>query len=292
MAWFTPGPRSPTVSRPARWIIHTDGLVACPGSCRRHRPAPFRLAHVRPPAPARSGSLPGAPRLQGGGGTQACGSAGRRRRVAVLCLTVGPAARTRRRRVDAHRRADRHERADPPDCRRRAGGAVLPCRREIGSRACARGQSGGASAALVTGRAGGRATRSGGDRSCHQPVELADFLGKGSAGASRRSHSSRWRRRGCDVQAVWFRHSPARARQAGRRPGPFRSPSARVPEAPRRRMSGSGTESLSTATVRSPVPRSRPARPTTRCAPCLNAAAAPSARRRSGLFVRTGQAGG
>ena len=130
MAWFTPGPRSPTVSRPARWISHTDGLVACPGSCRRYRTAPFRLAHVRPPAPARSGSLPGAPRLQGGGGTQACGSAGRRRRVAVLCLTVGPASRTGRRRVDAHRRADRHERADPPDCRRRAGGAVLPCRRE------------------------------------------------------------------------------------------------------------------------------------------------------------------
>ena len=55
----------------------------------------------------------------------------RRRRVAVLCLTVGPAARTSRRRVGAHRRADRHDRVDPPDCRRREGGAVLPCRREM-----------------------------------------------------------------------------------------------------------------------------------------------------------------
>jgi hypothetical protein len=69
--------------------------------------------------------------VAGKGGTQACGSAGRRRRVAVLCLTVGPALRTGRRRVDAHRRADRHQRADPPDCRRRAGEAVLPCRREM-----------------------------------------------------------------------------------------------------------------------------------------------------------------
>jgi len=157
MAWFTPGSRSPTVSRPARWIIHTDGLVACPESCRRHRSAPLRLAHVRPPAPARSRGLPDASRLQGGGGTQVCGSAGRRRRVAVLCLTVGPAPRTRWRRVDAHRRADRHERADPPDCRRRAGGAVLPCCREMArGPACARGQPGGASAARLTGSAGGR----------------------------------------------------------------------------------------------------------------------------------------
>ena len=49
---------------------------------------------------------------KGKGGTQACGSAGRRRRVAVLWLTVGPGARTGRRRVDEHRRADRHERAN------------------------------------------------------------------------------------------------------------------------------------------------------------------------------------
>ena len=130
MAWFTPGPRSPTVSRPVRWIIHTDGLVACPGSCRRYRTAPLRLFPVRPPVPARSRGMPGWLRVKARGGTQACGSAGRRRRVAVLCLTVGPAPRTRRRRVDAHRRADRHDRVDPPDCRRRAGGAVLPCCRE------------------------------------------------------------------------------------------------------------------------------------------------------------------
>ena len=234
MAWFTHGPRSPTVSRPARWIIHTDGLVACPGSCRRYRTAPLRLSPVRPPALMRSGSLPGRPKLQEWGGTQACGSAGRRRRVAVLCLTVGLATRTRRRRVDAHRRADRHERVDPPDCRRRAGGAVLPCRREM-----ARGPAHVDNPGVLPlhpswARAGGRATRSGGDRQCHQPVELADFLAKAphvwAAGRIQPMAAARVRCPGRLVPTLSHPGAPSRAT-----PGPFRPEPTKRPDLTDRR---------------------------------------------------------
>lgn len=117
---FPPG----AVDQPHRWVGRLPGTMP---------PIPNRAVSAGTRSTAGAGAIgepAGCVEVAGRGGTQACGSAGRRRRVAVLCLTVGPAARTRRRRVDAHQRADRHERADPPDCRRRAGGAILPCRRE------------------------------------------------------------------------------------------------------------------------------------------------------------------
>ncbi len=234
MAWFTHGPRSPTVSRPARWIIHTDGLVACPGSCRRYRTAPLRLSHVRPPALTRSGSLPGCAEVAGMGrdaGLRVCRPASPRRRALPDCW-AGHAHQTAARGCAPTSGSPRARRPAGLPAQSRWSRPALPSGN--GSRACARGQSGGASAALVTGRAGGRATRSGGDRQCHQPFELADFLAKAAhvwaVGRIQPMAAARVRCPGRLVPTLSHPGAPSRAT-----PGPFRPEPTKRPDLTDRR---------------------------------------------------------